>query len=92
MQAKIADEKFDCSLHAFDFQVNVIFDIGRAWAELHQNETENWALFNAATLARMQVNALIARKLSGFACTSSLTMNSKFSIPHSAAECGTEKC
>ena len=32
------------------------------------------------------VNALIARRLSGFTCTRSLTcaMNSKFSIPHSA--------
>ena len=30
------------------------------------------------------VNALIVRKLSGFTCTRSLTMNSKFSIPQSA--------
>ena len=36
------------------------------------------------------VNALIARELSGFTCTRSLTMNSKFSIPHSAALCGIE--
>ena len=32
------------------------------------------------------VNALIAREFSGFTCTRSLTMNSKFSIPHEAAE------
>ena len=39
----------------------------------------------------LQVNALIARELSGFTqCTSPLTMNSKFSIPHSAAECSIE--
>ena len=36
------------------------------------------------------VNALIARGLSGLNCTRSLTMNSKFSIPHEAAECGIE--
>ena len=30
------------------------------------------------------VNALIARELSGFTCTRSLTIKSKFSIPHSA--------
>ena len=36
------------------------------------------------------VNALIARELSGFTCTRPLTMNSKFSIPHEAAECGIE--
>ena len=35
-------------------------------------------------------NALIAHGLSGFACTCSQTMNSKFSIPHEAAECGIE--
>ena len=33
------------------------------------------------------VSALIARELSGFTCTHSLTMNSKFLIPHSAASC-----
>ena len=32
----------------------------------------------------MLTDALIARELSGFTCTRSLTMNSKFSIPHSA--------
>ena len=31
-----------------------------------------------------------ASELSGFTCTSSMTMNSKFSIPHSAASCGIE--
>ena len=31
-----------------------------------------------------------ASKLSGFTCTSSLTMSSKFSIPHEAASCGIE--
>ena len=36
------------------------------------------------------VNALIARELSGFTCTRSLAMNSKFSIPHEAASCGIE--
>ena len=36
------------------------------------------------------VNALIVRELSGFTCTRSLTMNSKFSIPHEAASCGIE--
>ena len=36
------------------------------------------------------VNALIARELSGFTCTRSLTMNSKFSIPHEAAKYGIE--
>ena len=36
------------------------------------------------------VNALIAHELSGFTCTCSLTMNSKFSIQHSAASCGIE--
>ena len=35
-------------------------------------------------------NALIARELSEFSCTRSLTMNSKFSIPHSAGSCGIE--
>ena len=36
------------------------------------------------------VNALIARDFSGFTCTRSLTMNSKFSILHLAASCGIE--
>ena len=36
------------------------------------------------------VHTLIARELSGFTCTRSLTMNSKFSILHDAAECGIE--
>ena len=35
-------------------------------------------------------NTLIAHELSGFTCTRSLTMNSKFSIPHMAASCGIE--
>ena len=39
-------------------------------------------------LNNKNVNTLIARELSGFNCTRSLTMNSKFSIPHSAASCG----
>ena len=41
-------------------------------------------------LNNKNVNALIARELSGFTCTRSLTMNSKFSIPHSATSCGIE--
>ena len=41
-------------------------------------------------LNNKNVNALIARELSGFTCTRSLTMNSKFSILHSAASCGIE--
>ena len=41
-------------------------------------------------LNNKSVNALIARELSGFTCTRSLTMNSKFSILHDAAECGIE--
>ena len=41
-------------------------------------------------LNNKNVNALIARELSGFTCTRSLTMNSKFSIPHSEASCGIE--
>ena len=36
------------------------------------------------------VKALIAYELSGFTCTHSLTMSSKFSIPHEAASCGIE--
>ena len=36
------------------------------------------------------VNALIARELSGFTCTRSPTIDSKFSIPHEAASCGIE--
>ena len=39
-------------------------------------------------LNNKNVNALIARELSGFTGTRSLTMNWKFSIPHSAALCG----
>ena len=38
----------------------------------------------------LKVNAHIARELSGFTCTRSLTMNEKLSIPHEAAECGIE--
>ena len=41
-------------------------------------------------LNNKNVNALIARELSGFTCTRSLTMNSKFSITHEAASCGIE--
>ena len=41
-------------------------------------------------LNNKSVNTLIARELSGFTCTRSLTMNSKFSIRHDAAECGIE--
>ena len=40
------------------------------------------ALCSVFNLNNKNVNALIARKLSGFTCTRSLTMNSKFSIPH----------
>ena len=42
------------------------------------------ALCSVFNLNNKNVNALIARRLSGFACTRSLTMNSKFSILHSA--------
>ena len=35
-------------------------------------------------VVHLQVNALIARELSGLTCTRSLKMHSKFSIPHSA--------
>ena len=35
-------------------------------------------------LDNKNVNALIAREFSGFTCTRSLAMNSKFSIPHKA--------
>ena len=42
------------------------------------------ALCSAFNLNNKDVNVLIARRLSGFTCTRSLTMNSKFSIPHSA--------
>ena len=38
-------------------------------------------------LNNTNVNALIARELTRFACTRSQTMNSKFLIPHSAASC-----
>ena len=37
------------------------------------------------------VNALIARELSGFPCARSQTMNWKFSIPHSVMPCGVFK-
>ena len=39
---------------------------------------------NVLNLDNKNVNALIARELSGFTCTLSLTINSKFSIPHEA--------
>ena len=42
------------------------------------------ALCSAFNLNNKNVNALIARKLSGFTCTRSQTMNSKCSIPHEA--------
>ena len=42
------------------------------------------ALCSVFNLNNKTVNALTARKLSGFTCTRSLTMNLKFSIPHSA--------
>ena len=38
----------------------------------------------------LQVNALIARELSGFTCTSSLTMNEKFQCCTRICECGIE--
>ena len=41
------------------------------------------ALCSAFNLNNKNVNALIARRLLGCTCTRSLTMNSKFSIPHS---------
>ena len=45
------------------------------------------------SLAEKPVQVCIYRsasELSGFTCTSSLTMNEKFSIPHEAASCGIE--
>ena len=42
------------------------------------------ALCSAFNLNNKNVNALVARRLLGCTCTRSLTMNSKFSIPHSA--------
>ena len=36
------------------------------------------------------VTALISRELSEFTCSRSLTMNSQFSMPQEAAECGIE--
>ena len=42
------------------------------------------ALCSVFNLNNKNVTALIARKLAGFTCTGSLTMNSKCSIPHSA--------
>ena len=44
------------------------------------------SLCSVFNLNNKNVNALIARQLSGFTCTRSLTMNSKFSIPHEAFE------
>ena len=41
-------------------------------------------------LNNKNVNALIARELSGFTFTRLLTVNSKFSIPPSASSCGIE--
>ena len=45
---------------------------------------------NVFNLINKNVNTLIARELSEFTCTCSLTMNSKFSVPHYAASCGIE--
>ena len=42
------------------------------------------------SLNNKNVNALIAHELSGFTSTRSLTMNSKFSLPHEATLCGIE--
>ena len=39
-----------------------------------------------AYLNNKSVHTLISRELSGFTCTRSLTMNSKFSIPHETAD------
>ena len=41
-------------------------------------------LYSVFNLNNKSVNTLIARKLSGFTCTRSLTMDAKFSIPLSA--------
>ena len=58
------------------------------WLRLTQSLTISvCSVFN---LINKNVNTLIARELSGFSCTRSLTMNSKFSIPHEAASCGIE--
>ena len=44
------------------------------------------SLCNVFNLNNKRVNALIALELSGFTCTRSLTMDSKFLIPHEAFE------
>ena len=48
------------------------------------------SLCSVFNLNNKNVNVLVARELSEFTVTRSLTMNSKFSIPHSAASCGIE--
>ena len=42
------------------------------------NKVTNKFFFLSSGIWYLQVNALIARELSGFTCTSSLTMNKKF--------------
>ena len=58
------------------------------WLQLTQNLTI--FLCSVFILNNENVNALIARELSGFTCTLSSTMNSKFSITHLASSCGIE--
>ena len=58
------------------------------WLRLTQSLTIS--VCRAFNLNNKNVNTLIARELSGFNCTRSLTMNSKFSIPHEAVSCGIE--
>ena len=58
------------------------------WLQLTQSLTI--LVCSVFNLNNKNVNTLIARELSGFTCTSSPTMNEKFSIPHEAASCGIE--
>ena len=47
------------------------------WLRLTQSLT-----ISLCSVFNLNINGLIPRELSGFTCTRSLTMNSKFSIPH----------
>ena len=67
--------------------VNSIRHCHTPWLRLTQSLT-----ISVCSVFNLNVNTLIARELSGFNCTRSLTMNEKFSIPHSAASCGIENC
>ena len=47
-------------------------------------------VYSVFNLNKKNVNTLIAHEFLRFTCTRSLTMKSKFLIPHSAASCGIE--